>query len=447
MEENSVNRRMEYGEREINLLHLLCYMLERYKSLIAVLVIGVILGLVAGMLTKSHISIPESAEVEEQEPTEDVKQKMEIAASYRNLYEQQKEYNKNSIIMQLNPNNMYEGKATYYLSVNGDDSMIAAAYQSLLEDEKILEELAKTAGTEVKYIREIINAYYSRSFFNEITNDTAGVLTCSVVHYDKNICQRLLDSLMKQVEIYQPNANAYQFKKISDSLNAKANDDYIDNQNGYLSKENSYYNAVVNQESQFKGTDLAYYQIHYLNKELTDGIVEENVTEPVANAAATEDNMVKYTLVGAIGAFSIWGMFCGVKYLFDNKIHTKEELENRYGIPVIGHVCDDSKKKELYDKWKKYTYDSAEYLGYTLSSLTDKGVVVCGLEGTKVSGEEVYSYADYFWKNITAMEKAKEIGNVVIGVNLNKTTFEEIEREIEMCMVQNINVLGMIVQA
>lgn len=445
-----MNRRMEYGEREINLLHLLCYMLERYKSLIAVLVIGVILGLGAGMLTKSHTSTPETVEVEEQEPTEDVKQEMEIAASYRNLYEQQKEYNKNSIIMQLNPNNMYEGKVTYYLAVNGDDSMASETYTALLEDEKFLEELAGTADMDVKYIREIINAYYSRSFFNEITNDTAGVLTYSVVHYNEGVCQLLLEQLMKQVETYQLDANVYQFEKIADSLNAKANDDYIDSQNSYLSKENNYYNAVVNQEKQFTEADLAYYQTHYLNKELTgtDNTAEGNTAAlGTDTTVVAEDNTVKYMLVGAIGAFFIWGMFWGVKYLFDNKIHTKEELENRYGIPVIGHVCDENKKKALYNRWKKYTYDSAEYLGYTLGALDDKGVVVCGLSEMGVSGEGIYSYADYFWRDISAMEKAKEIGNVVIGVKMNETTLAEVEREIDMCMVQNINVLGMIVQA
>lgn len=452
MGENSVNRRMEYGEREINLLHLCCYMLEKYKSLVAVLVIGAVLGLGAGMLTKTKTTELEMSAslLEKYELTEEMQQKMETAASYRNLYEQQKEYNANSIIMQLDPNNMYEGKVTYYLAVSGDDSMTAATYTALLEDEKFLQELAETADTDAKYVREIISADYDRSFFNETINDTAGVLTYSVVHYNEGVCQLLLEQLMRQVETYQLDASVYQFEKIADSVNEKANDDYIDSQNSYLSKENAYYNAVVNQESQFTGTDLAYYQTHYLNKELTgaDDAVEGNTAAlGTDTAVVAEDNTVKYMLVGIIGAFFIWGMFWGVKYLFDNKIHTKEELENRYGIPVIGHVCDDSKKKELYDKWKKYTYDSAEYLGYTLSSLDDKGVVVCGLSETKVGGEGIYSYADYFWRDISAMEKAKEIGNVVIGVKMNETTLAEVEREIDMCMVQNINVLGMIVQA
>ena len=45
-----MNRKMEYGEREINLLHLVCYLLERYKSLAAAIVIGVALSLAIGII-------------------------------------------------------------------------------------------------------------------------------------------------------------------------------------------------------------------------------------------------------------------------------------------------------------------------------------------------------------------------------------------------------------
>lgn len=446
-----MNRRMEYEDREINLLHLLCYMLEKYKSLIVVLVVGAVLGLGIGIIKKPEPVVQEeiedTIEEEEYEPTEEMKEKMEIAYQFRRLYEQQKEYNDNSIIMQLDSNKMYVGRVTYYLSTIGDEGELSAAYSAIIEEEAFLKKLAKVADTESGYIREVIGASYARSSFNQETDVAAGVITYSVTHYDKDVCRKVLDNLMEQVEKYhqkhRDKYGEYEFRKVVDVLTTRINSSYVDSQNGHTSKLNSFYSTVVSQESKFVDDDLEYYQIHYLGeKDVADD--EETIVQSEAEQTKV-NNAVKYFVIGIAMAGFFWAMFWGVQYLFDNRIHIKEEVERRYGIPVVGYVRDDRKKQNRYSKLKKYIYDSEEYLKYVLSSLSEDGIVVCNYKGIEISGDKVYCYADYLWKNSQTMEKAKEIGNVVIGVDLGKSTYDEVEREIEMCMVQNVNISGMIV--
>ena len=448
-----MNRRVEYEDREINLLHLICYLLEKYKSLIVVLVIGAVLGLGIGMIAKTdpvaQEEIEDAIEEEEYEPTEEVKQNMEIAYQYRKLFEQQKEYNDNSIIMQVDSNKLYEGRVSYYITNNGDEGEISAAYTAIIEDEAFLEKIAIIADSEPSYIREVIGAGYARSSFSEETNIAAGVITYSVIHFDEEICREILDCLMEQVEIYhqryREKYNNYEFRKITDVLTARTNNGYVDRQNGYVGKLNTFNNTMVSLESKFTDEDLTYYQIHYLNEKEVSSIDKDEVTESDVTVQDVESNTVKYIIIGVGIAGILWAVFWGMKYLFDNRIYTKEEVERRYGIPVVGYVCADEQKKKLYQRWKRNSYDSKESLEYTLNTLCDKGVVVCGVKETEGNASDVIYYADYLWKNPKVMEKAKKIGSVIIGINLEKSTYDEVDREIEMCMVQNIEIIGIIV--
>lgn len=449
-----MERKMKYGEREINLLHLMCYMLEKYKSLVVMLVMGAVLGLGVGMIKKQETVESQkaenvTAEVTDYVPIKEVMQKMEIAEKYRKLYEQQREYIDNSIIMQLDANNVCEGRAAYYLNCVGDEGEITAAYAAIIENKDVLKGLAEIAGVETTFVREIVSSSYARSSFNAEINNAAGVITFYITHFDKKVCEEMLGYLMEQVEIfnqqYSEKYGKYEFRKVTEVLVERSNTAYIDKQNTNIDKLNKLNNTVVDQEGKFTGNDLIYYQINFLNKDIDAAYVTNDMAEEKAiTEQKKESNEVK-NLVIAIGvAFVFWAIFWGVKYLTDNRIFTKEDAEEYYNFPVIGHV-NNQVKKSLYSKWKKYNFDTEEYLKYILKSLENDGVVVSGYDGKEVSSDIVCCFEEYLFKNRIAMEKAKEVGNIVIGVHLEKSTYEEVEREVELCMVQGVKIVGMLV--
>ena len=108
-------------DMEIDLVDLLFYLLKKWRSLIVAIVIGAILG--AGLyVVKNHQQQAEQAAQEAEllkndeddafdkkdyNISKDTKVNMDIAYQYRQLYNKQLEYNQKSIIMQLDPNEVY----------------------------------------------------------------------------------------------------------------------------------------------------------------------------------------------------------------------------------------------------------------------------------------------------------------------------------------------------
>lgn len=171
-------------EAEINLIDLMFYLLKQWKTLIAAVLIGAVIG--GGIYAAKKSSADRAAEeltaqMEEAKTTvedeqtvaelrenyqisEDVETNMELAYQYRQLYRKQLEYNQNSPIMQMNPSAVYSGELEYYISAGYDTGMIALLYQNILNSNGILEELKEAADLDYQeqYIRELIGCSVSR---------------------------------------------------------------------------------------------------------------------------------------------------------------------------------------------------------------------------------------------------------------------------------------------
>ena len=147
-------------DMEIDLVDLLFYLLKKWRSLIVAIVIGAILG--AGLyVVKNHQQQAEQAAQEaellkndEDEAfdekdyniSKDTKVNMDIAYQYRQLYNKQLEYNQKSIIMQLDPNEVYAGVLEYYISAGNNTGLLSELYQSIMNYDDILEELNDASG-------------------------------------------------------------------------------------------------------------------------------------------------------------------------------------------------------------------------------------------------------------------------------------------------------------
>lgn len=86
----------DMDEMEIDLIDFLFYLLRRWKSLVAMILLGAVLGS-AFYVVKTTRSA--NAVVEDYQPDADTEANMKLAAQYRRLYDQQIDYNEHSIIM------------------------------------------------------------------------------------------------------------------------------------------------------------------------------------------------------------------------------------------------------------------------------------------------------------------------------------------------------------
>ena len=474
-------------DMEIDLVDLMFYLLKKWRSLIVAIVIGVILG--AGLyVVKNYQQQAEQAAQEaellkndEDEAfdekdyniSKDTKVNMDIAYQYRQLYNKQLEYNQKSIIMQLDPNEVYAGVLEYYISAGNNTGLLSELYQNILNDDDILEELKDASGfkCETPYIKELISSYVSddnAAFINVNSNvenvEKHSFVTYRVVSTNQKSCEKMLQVLRERVEALQAEHEetygAYGASEVSSAISQVTDTTYLNAQRENVDRLSNYLTTMKNAESAFSDDEKTYYTNKYLKKEYVDS---DNAEE--AKAVLLEEaepvSKVKWIAIGVILLVMIWGGYYVVRYLLDQRIKTVSELQNTYHLPVIGIVQTETNDSKGLDKMLDHLYqntkqkpDTLEYVIQAINAMQTERAVLCGdieipevkklMEELSDSCEHMKT-GDFISKNIESLEHAKVAGNEILVVRVDKNRRKEIEKEIESCRLQKISMVGVVV--
>lgn len=474
-------------DMEIDLVDLMFYLLKKWRSLIVAIVIGVILG--AGLyVVKNYQQQAEQAAQEaellkndEDEAfdekdyniSKDTKVNMDIAYQYRQLYNKQLEYNQKSIIMQLDPNEVYAGVLEYYISAGNNTGLLSELYQNILNDDDILEELKDASGfkCETPYIKELISSYVSddnAAFINVNSNvenvEKHSFVTYRVVSTNQKSCEKMLQVLRERVEALQAEHEetygAYGASEVSSAISQVTDTTYLNAQRENVDRLSNYLTTMKNAESAFSDDEKTYYTNKYLAKEYVDS---DNAEE--AKAVLLEEaepvSKVKWIAIGVILLVMIWGGYYVVRYLLDQRIKTVSELQNTYHLPVIGIVQTETNDSKGLDKMLDHLYqntkqkpDTLEYVIQAINAMQTERAVLCGdieipevkklMEELSDSCEHMKT-GDFISKNIESLEHAKVAGNEILVVRVDKNRRKEIEKEIESCRLQKISMVGVVV--
>lgn len=474
-------------DMEIDLVDLMFYLLKKWRSLIVAIVIGVILG--AGLyVVKNYQQQAEQAAQEaellkndEDEAfdekdyniSKDTKVNMDIAYQYRQLYNKQLEYNQKSIIMQLDPNEVYAGVLEYYISAENNTELISELYQSILNDDDVLEELKDASGLkcETPYIKELISSEDGNDKDVAINVNSNGenvekhsFVTYKVVSTDQKSCEKMLQVLRERVEALQAEHEetygAYGASEVSSAISQVTDTTYLNAQRENVDRLSNYLTTMKNAESAFSDDEKTYYTNKYLAKEYVDS---DNAEE--AKAVLLEEaepvSKVKWIAIGVILLVMIWGGYYVVRYLLDQRIKTVSELQNTYHLPVIGIVQTETNDSKGLDKMLDHLYqntkqkpDTLEYVIQAINAMQTERAVLCGdieipevkklMEELSDSCEHMKT-GDFISKNIESLEHAKVAGNEILVVRVDKNRRKEIEKEIESCRLQKISMVGVVV--
>lgn len=483
---------------EINLIDLMFYLLKQWKTLIAAILIGAILG--GGIYVVKKNSANKAAAALEAEMddakagtedeqtvaelkenyqiSEDVEANMELAYQYRQLYRKQLEYNQNSPIMQMNPSAVYSGELEYYISAGYDTGVVALLYQNILSGSNILEELKEAADLDYKeqYIRELIGCSVSRESDSVININNGeslvyknATVSFSVYAASEENCEQMLQVIREKVaKIDQECQEAYEdyeMMAVNDSIRLVSNNDYLSRQKSNTDQLNSYRNTMSNLESSFAEDELAYYNRVYLSR---DYVVEEEEGE--TDVALTDStvqpepvSLVKWLVIGIFLMCVVWGGLYLVKYLLDKKIKTPDELRSRYRLPIIGFIKAEASASKGLDGWldrmrsKSWgAGDSTDNIGSMINAMNMPKLLFCvESSGQKLEAavNEICSYSKNLRKAEALQQKgelvaeAKESDGIILAVEIGDTGYAEIERELEICRMQKIAVKGVIVVA
>lgn len=436
-----MNRNMEYGEREIDLLHAFCYLLDHYKSLLVMAVIGII----------AAIGVWGIGQFQVYEPEDEVLQTMEKAYQYRELYEKQKEHVDKSLVMRFDSNEAYSGELTYYVKGNGgDDGLMSELLCGLLQAETLLDELADVWGEEPQYIGELLGSSYSQKYWNEDKDAWAGTVKYSVSHYDEEACGRAVEVIKNQIGMMANKLTEeydMEFVPLEQKVYIVNGTSRIEQQNELLKSLYAYEDQLKKVEDTFSDEDKEYYKELYgilVEEEIEeeDGLIRDEIKELIKG-------IIKQSIIGSFIGIFLWCAYWAVEYLTDGTVKTLDEISSIYGLMVFGNVVSESKNAGTYRRLKKSHCDSIEYVHKMLESLREQEIIWCNVKEDLVDGitnDKIDYSEEWIQDSAELMIRAKENGSVVLSVYLNKTTYREIERELEVCRLQGINVVGAVVQ-
>lgn len=459
---------------EIDLIDIIFYLMRHWRSLLLAVIVGFLFGGALFVLRRpAEEAVPDI--VEEYMPGESELENMEMASEYRELYDSQLAYAQNSLLMQMNPDNIYEGKLRYYLSAGTNTEYINLLYQNIISSEEVLKALKDAAGLQCddKYIKEILSCTVTRggdsyvsgtleSFLEEGNFITQNVVLDYRITYDnEDACTRMLSVLSDEVEKLHEecldNYNDYDFRKISDDVTQSVRPDILSNKKNCADMLNTYQANIARYEDAFSEDAMTYYEVEYLGKTVEQIKEEENTVSAVSFSVKS---LLKWGLVGIFLLFICWGGGWGLRYIFDKHIKTPGSLEKIYHLPIIGRLDNSSFKRKGIDGWierlqKRYAAlsDDMEYVIYAVLSLSKGKIVFCG--NNSLLAEQLTESlcrkplnvrrGGFIHQDKESLEKAKESDGIVLIITLYHTTYDEIQRELSVCRMQNIPVLGVIV--
>lgn len=467
---------------QISIPSLMLYIFRHWRSLIAAIAFGLLLG---GALCAWKLpNVASQDEVEEEkeswaadyEVDPDVDASMKIASRYRELYEKQLEYNTNSVIMNLDAMSYYKGEVKYYISAGSKTDLLCSLYEGIISEDSTLKSIRKEAGLDCKdqYISELLTYGLDSELLTigngvnlqngspvEIMNgdpENGVVIQYTLVAKDKVACEKMTEALQRIVsqknDQCQKTYGSYNFINISNSIQCSSSNDYLSRQKSAIDALNSYLTTAQKLEKELTGDDEKYYQTVYMNQLVDDseGVVEET-------PAFSKKDVLKYVVVGLFLACVCWGGILFFRYLMDNHVKDSEELSRTWGVKVLG-IKEGEKhpfwgRRMLLDRiFNRRSADSDIYILSMIELLQKEHILVCGDQNnTEIQSCKQWIHkerseteiGDLLSRDSKTLELSKHKDGIILVVQLGASTYSEIIRELQVCQLQNLKILGAIV--
>lgn len=455
----------------LNLWNMLFFMVKRWKSLITLLILGALLGVAIGngifRLNGENESVTVTEEtVRNYSITNLTRVNMDKASLWRKFYAQQKEYNQNSLFMKMNANAVYVGELQYYVKAGEDTQLVGTVFENIMKDKEVIAQLIQVfdGAYEEKYVLELLKTWTDdpseiklesadgtdMNIMVPSVNDKGIVINYKVYGLGEDSCNLIMEVIRNKVqalnETFMQKYASYACSKVTDRVSVKRDTDVSDIQRDSANILCSYMNDIVAIENMFTSQEWEYYSLVYLN----DPFTERTVSSPKPQNG-------RLAGAGILTGLALWILYWLIKYLTDRHIKYAEEIQERFGLAVVGRYRDEEKILHTVDMWeervtaKKSSFCVNEAYIISALSLLDGPIFLSGglqykdvekLLQNATENIENSGYGDFIQCDNVSLEKAKRAGSIVLFVKKGKTTYAELKKELEICRIQGIRIAG-----
>lgn len=483
------------AEREINLWDMLWAVCGKWRS---ILLWAIVFSLLAGGFSyyKSVKSVEVSSNTK-QITLEELRNNLsyeEIQAvnayfDYKQMYKEMCYYNENSPLMKLDANNFYKGEISYYVDngftveypiIDEHNNIVAMVgmYNAVVETDEFITQVKEALGDEndISYVMELIDSvdlYGGDKTIEKSEGD--GVFSISVYAEDEETCTILKELVKNKIEASKKSVEKkfgkHEIVLIQDIVFRTNSSELLIGQKECVDRSQACATNMMNVSAKFTNNQKAYVaKVEENETEISGDSQDVNQVAPAATVS------VKYVLIGFVGGAFIVFFVWVINYLFAAKLRLEDDFEKIYGKKLLGNIAvSDTKSKKWFafvDRFfvqlrhfnQRY-FEQEEALDMVAANIRitanktgNKKIVVVGAAG----GEDEKKVTDLLAKklekdgieliwsnpilyNAESLEKAVQIGHLVMMERAEKSLYKEIKKEIEICKQHEINLIGCVV--
>ncbi len=452
-------------EVEISIKGLTFYILKRWKNIVAAMIVGAIvfsgLYLVRGTgVTQTNQSTLAAGDT----LTDSERVYVDTLYAYLNELRLINENRSNSLIMNLNPEDLVKAELTYMISVDEAESLagIEQAYKNYLDGSEFSGFISSKTGINNSDISDTVSISCERNR-DAATNTTIKIVIVAADKTSADEIAKVVDSyIVTKCEELSQIGYEHELRKIGSSTYQGSDIGIQNRQLQYLQEIHLRNVTILDTESAIKDTRKDYYD------SLVNGVDGKDTSEEEdKNVQLLARFSVRYIVLGLFaGAMFMCGIYLLI-YIFANKLDENDNVEEIFGSYLIGIVTGSDYGKAIYklQHFGKRSFDFDESINLIITkikmtaqkhSTSMIGIIGCGIKKNnervakeivdrlKKEGIETMLIDDPLYDPASA-EKITGIEMAVILEKAGATYRREIWKEIEMIKKFDVKLDGIII--
>lgn len=474
-------------EREINFWNMFWNACLKWRIILLCGLIFAILGGFAGYTRSTSTGKSGEGKISYDQLEESDQMYVNYYVECLELYEGQKEYNENALLMKLNSDGFYQGEITYYIDNHysveypivekeNNVGIIKAAYKKMIYSDDLIttiEKMFAEEGAKELYAAELVDTEsLYRVDEKKDSQVDEGIMVIDVYANDEEKCKELMQIVEEEIEKQKKEIE----KKVGEhDLVLVADKCYFTVENNILKKkkDNDYNMLVYRNEMKEASSNMSDVGRAYIENYKT-GVEEQNYTEDTTVEGRFSIDK-KFVIIGFLGGLFISFVFFLFKYILSHCLKFEDDIEEILGIRLLGNViCESNRKRNPLDRIfikmkhmnKRYPNEeeALDLLAVNINIIAGDidSKAVCAIctntdkdvtntvreinERTEKNGVRINSINSVLYDS-KAMQELSQADAVVLIEKAEKTFYEEIIEEIKVCKQCNVKILGMVLVA
>ncbi len=394
---------------------------------------------------------------------------------YMAQYEKELLYCQNAIKMQLDPNGVPTYTIHYTISSADPDTqienLVASVVSDMIINEETSEEIRNAVGwnTELSYIEELMEVeaggiISSDDTIMDILN-TVNQITVQIQAPNKEACETIAGIIKARIEQSSQQLmdtyGEFELTLISETYVEEADNTLRSYQDARYSALNTLRNSVNSLTSGMTENQKEYYYTL-----VSYGIVEKGEEEEfvLEEEEAESETVVstpgiirwRFILLGLAIGFVLACGYVLLRYLLSNNLRLKDDMEESFHVPILGYFPE-NEKRQRFTKEERLEMICAG-IRIAMQKVDMKNVFITGTAGDGESkqimeqiqealsdtGAEIFIGKDVVY-DPSSLEQMTASDGVVFVERVDRSPYADIQKEVELCQMYHIPVIGSVV--